>query len=64
MPMRLNPNDGECRSCGGPLETLDTDQVRIKVTCLHCGDIYMVERRTFGTPTRSIRRQLTAQEDT
>jgi hypothetical protein len=46
--MRVDLTDGACRSCGGPLDILDTDDVSMNVACAECGDNYDVETDAFG----------------
>ena len=46
--MRVNPQDGRCRSCGGTLEVMDVDDATMTVECSECGDSYDVEPDAFG----------------
>ena len=46
--MRVNLNDGKCRSCGGQLEITDADDATMTVECCECGDFYLVETDAFG----------------
>lgn len=48
--MKVKPEDGVCRSCGGQLEIVDFDDVSLSVQCLEggCGDEYDVETDAFG----------------
>lgn len=46
--MRVNPKDGSCRSCGGPLDVIDADDATMTVACADCGDTYPVETDAFG----------------
>lgn len=46
--MRVNPNDGNCRTCGGQLEITDADDATMTVECTECGDLYTVEPDAFG----------------
>lgn len=46
--MRVNLADGRCRTCGGPLDVLDHDDVSMNVACADCGDNYDVEPDAFG----------------
>ena len=45
--MRVNPEDGVCRSCGGELEITDADDATMTVEC-ECGESYLVEPDAFG----------------
>jgi len=38
--------DDLCRTCGGPLEILDSDAKTLQVACLECGDNYVIERQS------------------
>src|SRR5437763_1457250 len=46
-PMRVNPEDGRCRSCGGTLTIIDADDATLTVEC-QCGEVYDVETDAFG----------------
>jgi len=48
--MRVNPKDGVCRSCKGPLDILDFDDCSMNVQCANdaCSDNYDVETDAFG----------------
>ena len=46
--MLVDPSDGGCRACGGPLEITDADDATMSVRCLSCGDEYLVETDAFG----------------
>lgn len=46
--MKVNPRDGRCRSCGGPLEIVHLDDAFMEVVCDHCDDNYHVEPDAFG----------------
>lgn len=48
--MRVDPKDGVCRSCRGPLDIVDFDDVSMTVVCDNptCGDEYDVETDAFG----------------
>ena len=46
--MRVNPNDGTCRECGGELEIIDADDATMTVQCIDCDDSYLVEPDAFG----------------
>ena len=46
--MRVDPKDGHCRSCGGPLDVIDADDATMTVACADCGDTYLVETDAFG----------------
>ena len=37
--MNTDPNHDQCRSCGGPLQILDTSRSQT-VTCVECADTY------------------------
>jgi hypothetical protein len=39
--------DGACRSCGGPLQILDSSR-SLTVTCVECCDSYDVETDAIG----------------
>ncbi len=45
--MKVNPEDGVCRSCGGQLTIIDADDATMTVEC-ECGDSYTVEPDAFG----------------
>jgi hypothetical protein len=45
--MRVDPNDGLCRSCRGELEIVDVDDATMSVECTDCGDSYQVETDAF-----------------
>jgi hypothetical protein len=46
--MNINPIDGVCRSCGGPLQIIDSDDYSLTVACVECSDTYDVEADAFG----------------
>ena len=46
--MRVDPKDGRCRSCGGPIVIIDADDATMTVECDSCGDCYLVEPDAFG----------------
>lgn len=46
--MRVDPNDGSCRSCNGILTVIDADDATMTVECEDCGDSYVVEPDAFG----------------
>jgi hypothetical protein len=46
--MKVDPIDGHCRSCGGPLDIIDADDSVMSVACTDCGDCYVVETDAFG----------------
>lgn len=46
--MRVDPKDGVCRSCSGPLQITDADDATMTVECEECGDSYLVETDAFG----------------
>lgn len=46
--MRVNPQDGKCRSCEGPLIVVEADDATMTVECEECGDLYLVEPDAFG----------------
>ncbi len=46
--MKVNPEDGVCRSCGGQLTIIDADDATMTVECEECGDTYAVEPDAFG----------------
>ena len=46
--MRVDPHDGACRNCGGPLDILDFDDCSMTVACAECSDSYDVETDAFG----------------
>lgn len=48
--MRVNPEDGACRSCGGELEITDADDATMLVECQspECSDAYQVEPDAFS----------------
>jgi hypothetical protein len=48
MSMRVDPQDGRCRSCGGTLEITDADDATLSVQCTDCDDAYLVETDAFG----------------
>lgn len=41
--MKVDPADGRCRECGGPLEIIDADDCTLTVQCEECGDSYDLE---------------------
>ena len=46
--MQVDPEDGECRECGGRLTITDSDDATMTVLCDECGDGYDVETDAFG----------------
>jgi hypothetical protein len=48
--MRVDPQDGTCRSCGGILDITEVDDATMTVQCLseECGDSYLVETDAFN----------------
>ena len=46
--MIVNTKDGVCRTCGGQLEILDSDDCSLSVTCTECADSYDLEPDAFG----------------
>jgi hypothetical protein len=46
--MLVDPADGTCRSCGGPLTIVDADDATMTVECSDCDDSYLVEPDAFG----------------
>ena len=46
--MRVKPQDGTCRSCGGVLEIIDADDATMTVECTECAEAYLVEPDAFG----------------
>ena len=46
--MRVDPEDGGCRECGGRLTITDSDDATMTVLCDACGDTYDVEPDAFG----------------
>lgn len=46
--MRVDPVDGTCRTCQGPLDIIDFDDCTLSVACAECGDTYDVETDAFG----------------
>ena len=48
--MRIDPNDGRCRSCSGELAIIDADDATMTVECQDpaCGETYFVEPDAFG----------------
>ena len=46
--MRVDPNDGRCRSCDGTLTIIDADDATMTVECDDCQDVYNVEPDAFG----------------
>lgn len=46
--MRVKPEDGRCRECGGQLEIVDADDAMLQVVCVECGVDYCVETDAFG----------------
>lgn len=46
--MRVDPKDGRCRTCGGPLDIIDADDATMTVACCTCSDTYAVEPDAFG----------------
>ena len=48
--MRVDPNHGRCRSCGGVLEIVEADDATMSVECTNtvCSDYYDVEPDAFG----------------
>ena len=45
--MRVNPQDGRCRECGGELRIIDADDATMTVEC-DGGHLYVVEPDAFG----------------
>lgn len=45
--MRVNPKDGQCRSCSSELEIVDATDATMTVQCETCGEIYDVETDAF-----------------
>ena len=46
--MRVDLEDGRCRSCEGQLIITDVDDAVMFVECEECGDTYEVETDAFG----------------
>jgi hypothetical protein len=47
--MRVDPEDGRCRECGGELDITDADDATMTVECRgECGTTYLVETDAFG----------------
>lgn len=46
--MRVKPEHGCCRSCGGTLQIIDADDATMTVECAKCFDCYQVETDAFG----------------
>ena len=48
--MRVDPNHGSCRTCGGILEIVEADDAMMSVECTNesCCDSYEVEPDAFG----------------
>ena len=46
--MRVDRNDGVCRSCGGELEIIEGDDATMTVEGQDCGETYLVEPDAFG----------------
>ena len=46
--MRVNPENGRCRSCDGSLIVIDADDATMTVECEDCQDVYLVEPDAFG----------------
>lgn len=46
--MKVDPKDGQCRSCGGVLEITDADDATMLVECTECGESYDVETDAFN----------------
>ena len=46
--MRVDPNDGRCRECGGELDITDADDATMTVECSECFVSYLVETDAFG----------------
>jgi transcription elongation factor Elf1 len=46
--MHVNPRDGVCRSCNGPLRIVDVDDATMTLDCMQCGDSYNVEPDALG----------------
>lgn len=48
--MKIDPQDGACRTCGGELEVIDADESTMTVECQNpqCQDVYLVEPDAFG----------------
>ena len=41
--MRVDFNDGVCRSCGGEIEVIEADDATMTVACVECSDTYLLE---------------------
>ena len=46
--MLIDPRDGRCDCCGGPLKILDVDDQSMIVECLTCGTCAAAEPGAFG----------------
>ncbi len=46
--MRVNPRDGTCRECGGPLTIIAADDATMTVECDECQEVYLVEPDAYG----------------
>jgi hypothetical protein len=46
--MRVDPEDGRCRECGGELDITDADDATMTVECSECAVSYLVETDAFG----------------
>jgi hypothetical protein len=48
--MKIDPQDGTCRSCGGELLVIDADESTMTVQCQNpnCQEVYLVEPDAFG----------------
>lgn len=51
--MRIDPQDGTCRSCGGELAVIAADYATMTVECLSlgCQAVYLVEPDAFSDGT-------------
>lgn len=50
--MRVGPQHGHCRTCGGGLEIVDGDDATMSVKCKECGDESLVEPDASGDGAR------------
>lgn len=41
--MLVDTKDGRCRTCDGTLEITDCDDATLTVSCIECGDTYLLE---------------------
>lgn len=48
--LKVKPEDGTCRTCGGELQIVGADDVSLEVECTNesCLDAYRVETDAFG----------------